>query len=93
MLTLFEQITHWMTISEWESIKLWTSQAVTWERYYNIVKFVKEHRNEVGYPFREKILGSRNFIDRFGHLDLEYLKYAEKIMRQKSTKNDLTPRD
>ena len=93
MLTLFEQITHWMTISEWESIKLWTSQAVTWERYYNIVKFVTEHRSEYGYPFREKILGSPEFINRFGFLDLEYLKKAEKIMRQKRTKNDLTTRD
>ena len=82
MKTLFEQITHWKTIGEWESMRKWITVTETWERYYNIVVYVKKHRAEYGYRYREKLLGSADFKQKFGYLDLEYLKKAQKTMRQ-----------
>ena len=83
MKTLFEQITHWKEIGEWENIKRWYVQTDTHERYYEIVLFVNEHRAEYGYRYREKILNDARFIARFGYLDQDYLKYAISVMRKK----------
>ena len=82
MKTLFEQITHWKEIGEWESIKQWYVQTDTHERYYEIVLFVNEHRAEYGYRYREKILNDVRFKAKFGILDLEYLKKAQKTMNK-----------
>lgn len=82
METLFDRISRWKTTGEWETIKDVFTSATTLERYYNIVLFVNAHRAEYGYRYRDLILGNKDFIKRFGHLDLEYLKKAFKIMRK-----------
>ena len=83
MLTLFEQITHWMTIGEWESIKNVFTAATTLERYYEIVDFINKHRAKYGYRYREKIIADKEFIEQFGVYDLEYLKKAQRTMAKK----------
>ena len=83
MTTLFEQITHWKEVGEWEDIKRRYTQADTQERYYQIVLFVNTHRAEYRYRYREKILSDERFIAQFGYLDLDYLKYASYVMRKK----------
>lgn len=82
MKTLFEQIDHWKTIGEWQAIKKWYVQSDTYERYYNIVLFVQQHKAKYGRYYREKILRDKQFIQQFGYLDLDYLKYAFFIMRK-----------
>ena len=82
MKTQFEKITHWMQINEWKSIKESFASATTLERCYNIVRYVNEHKS-TNHKYREKILGEPEFIQKFGHLDLEYLKYATKTMNKK----------
>lgn len=82
METLFERITHWKTIGEWEKIKEVLVPATSLERYYNIVRFVQQHKKEFGHRYREKILADKAFIAQFGFLDLEYLKKAQKIMNK-----------
>ena len=72
-----------MQINEWESIKESFTAATTMERYYNIVLYVNEHRTKYGRKYREKILREPEFIHKFGHLDLEYLKNAIKNMSKK----------
>lgn len=79
---MFEQIAHWKTIGEWESIKKWYVQSDTYERYFNIVQFVNLNKSKYGHRYREKILGDPEFIRLFGHLDLDYLKFAIFIMRK-----------
>lgn len=83
MKTLFNQITHWKEIDEWENIKQWFVQADTYERYYKMVQFVNNNKAQYGYQYREKILNDARFIEQFGYLDLDYLKFAIYVMRKK----------
>ena len=83
METLFDRITHWKDIGEWKNIKTVFTSATTLERYYNITVFVRQHKAKFGYRYREKILADETFIERFGYLDLEYLKNAIKTMQKK----------
>ena len=82
METLFERITRWKTTGEWEKIKEVFVPATNLEIYYNIVQFVRQHRAQFGYRYREQILADKTFISQFGFLDLEYLKNAQKIMNR-----------
>ena len=82
METLFERITHWKSIGEWERIKESFTSATTMDRYYNITLFVQQHKAQFGYRYREQILSDSVFKARFGCLDLEYLKKAQKMMNQ-----------
>ena len=82
-MTLFETIHHWKTIGEWEHIKHVFTAATSFERYYDIVCFVNRHKAQYGHRYREKILADKDFIRLFGIYDVEYLKYAQKIMAKK----------
>ena len=83
MKTLFEQISHWKNIGEWESVKSVFTSATTLQRYYEIVCFINSHKSQYGYRYREKILADEDFVAQFGHLDEEYLKKAQKMMAKK----------
>ena len=80
--SLFEQIAHWKNIGEWDDIKKWYVQSDTYERYYNIVLFVQQNKAKYGRAYRESILSDQQFIRLFGHLDLDYLKYAIYVMNK-----------
>ena len=83
MNTLFEQISHWKSTGEWNTIKSVFTAATTLERYYEIIRFINAHKSKFGYRYREKILADSEFIAQFGYLDIEYLKYAQKTMAKK----------
>lgn len=83
MKTIFEQIYHWKAIGEWSAIESVFNAATTLERYYEITYFVNTHKAQYGYRYREKILANSDFIAKFGYLDLEYLKKAQKTMAKK----------
>ena len=87
MKTLFDQISHWKNIGEWEAIRLVFTASTTLERYYEIVCFVNSHRHLYGHRYREAILANPGFIEQFGVYDLEYIKYAQKIMGKKLEKS------
>ena len=78
--TLFETIEHWKTIGEWERIKLWYTQTDTHERYYDIVRYIRQNRHKYGHRYREQILGSKDFIEKFGYLTSMNLDDALKCM-------------
>jgi len=59
-------------------------QADTHERLYNIVSFVLTNKHKYGHSYREKILAEPEFIQKFGYLDLDYLKYAFFVMRKRA---------
>lgn len=86
METLFERITHWKKIGEWEAIKEVYSAATTLDRYYEIVTYVRQHKAKYGRCYREKILDEEEFKVRFGCYDIEYLKKAQKTMNKKYRK-------
>lgn len=80
METLYEQIAHWKTIGEWENIKDVFVTATTFDRYFEITQFVNQNKAQYGFHYRNQILAHPEFIRRFGHLDIEYLKKALKTM-------------
>ena len=86
METLFETIEHWKAIGEWERMKLWYTQTDTHERYYNIVKYIRQNRHKYGHKYREHILGDPDFIEQFGYLSSMNLDDAFKCMNQHRVK-------
>ena len=85
-MTLQESIHHWKTIGEWEHIKCWFPQADTYDRYYRIVQYIREHRGNYGRYYRDKILAEQDFIDKFGYLAPINLDDACKCMNRKRDK-------
>ena len=83
METLFERITHWKTTDEWRKINEVFTAATTLDRYYKITLFAQLQKSKNSYHYREAIVADKEFIRKFGCLDVEYLKYAQKIMRKK----------
>ena len=83
METVFENISHWKNIGEWDRIKRVFTAATTLERYYQITLFAQRMKAKNPYHYREATIADKEFICKFGSLDVEYLKKAQKMMRKK----------
>lgn len=81
--TLFERISQWKTIGEWEKIMAVFTAATTLDRYYKMSTFAQQQKARNPYHYREATVADKEFIRIFGCLDVEYLKYAQKIMGKK----------
>ncbi len=85
MKTFFEQITHWKTIGEWESIKNRFPSAETLERYYNIYQFILTYYPERKRGYRIKAYKDSRFVKRFGNqIDDVYIHKAISVMEKRA---------
>ena len=83
METLFERITRWKQMNQWQHIQEVFTAATTLDRYYKITLFAQRVKAKNPYHYREATVADKEFIRQFGNLDVEYLKYAQKIMGKK----------
>ena len=84
MKTLYDKITEWKTTGVWDSICKWVTVSDTWERYYKIVSFVDQHKEEYirkyGRYYLDKLLKSQECRERLGDIYIQELKDARKCM-------------